>query len=72
MVSVDRPAIIRRFGGSKELADGLGIPESTIRNWPALGIPGKWHLPLLRLARERGVPLTDEDLLSTTKTGRAA
>ncbi|MGI9408424.1 MAG: carph-isopro domain-containing protein [Hyphomicrobiaceae bacterium] len=60
--------IVSRFGGPKKLAGELGIPASTVANWPSLGgVPGKWHLKVLRLARERGVALTDDELLNTRR-----
>jgi hypothetical protein len=71
--------IIERFGA---------IPDAYAEVGPALGvspkavelmvrrdrIPYRHHLPLLRLARERGVALSEEELLSTTSrnTERAA
>jgi hypothetical protein len=65
--------IIDLFGGTGVVADLLGANQSAVSMWRARGgIPGKWHLPLLRLARERGVELSDEELLSTTNTGRTA
>lgn len=60
--------IVGRFGGPKKLAGRLGIPASTVANWPWLGaIPGKWHLELLRLAEELGVPLTASELMKASR-----
>lgn len=60
--------IVSRFGGPKKLAGELGIPASTVANWPSLGgVPGKWHLKVLRLARERGIALTDDELLNARR-----
>ena len=64
--------LIMRFGGFEEMGALLGLSESTIRNWPERGIPSRLHISLLRLAREQGIQLSDEDLLSTTSRGRAA
>ena len=64
--------LIMRFGGFEEMGALLDLSESTIRNWPERGIPSRLHIPLLRMAREQGVELSEDELLSTTKTGRAA
>ena len=64
--------IVSRFGGPKKLAGELGIPASTVGSWSWLGrVPGKWHLLLKRLAAERGIELSDEELL-TTRRGKEA
>lgn len=63
--------IVSLFGGPSALADALGgIGQTAVSNWSRQnggGVPGKWHLPLLALAEERGVDLTPGDLLSTTR-----
>ncbi len=65
--------LIMRFGGFEEMGALLGLSESTVRNWPERGIPSRLHLRLLRLASERGVQLSGDELLSTaSRTGRAA
>ena len=65
--------IIDLFGGTGAIAELLGANKSAVSMWRTRdGVPGKWHLPLLRLARERGVELSEDELLSTTNTGRAA
>ena len=64
--------LIMRFGGFEEMGVLLGLSESTVRNWPERGIPSRLHLPLMRLAREQGVELSEDELLSTTSRGRAA
>lgn len=59
--------IIERFGGRDALADALGQRPKTVEQWSRRDrIPGVWHLPLMRLARQQGVSLTDDELLSTT------
>ena len=67
-------SIIERLGGRSALSGEFPeLSEKAVFMWERRGgIPGKWHLPLLRFARERGVELSDDELLSTTKTGRAA
>ncbi len=63
--------IIDLFGGTGVVADLLGANKSAVSMWRTRdGIPGKFHLTLLRLARERGVELSDDELLSTAKNGR--
>jgi len=61
--------ILARFGGVDALAATLEIPPSTIRNWSAGGVPGKWHSRLLILARERDVDLSVDELLETASRG---
>ena len=66
----DVSEVLRRFGGAAAVADAFSIPVSTVWNWPWKGfVPAKWHLPLLRLARDRGVELSEDELLSTTSRG---
>jgi hypothetical protein len=67
-----RSAIIDKFGGRRTLADKLGIPVSTVSNWPSLGIPPKWFGRLKALASEDGVSLTWEELWQTTNLRRAS
>ncbi len=54
--------LIRRLGGPVEVARLIGVTHGCITNWYRRGIPdgAKWRL--LRLARERGIDLTVEDL----------
>ena len=60
--------IVSRFGGPKKLAGALGIPASTVGSWSWLGrVPGKWHLLMKRLAEDRGIELSDEELLTTRR-----
>ncbi len=55
------------------LAEELGVSDEARRKWREReAVPGTWHLPLMRLAREQGVQLSEDDLLSTTSRGRAA
>ncbi len=69
--SLASPAsIIARFGGRRVLAERLGIPLSTVSNWPTLGIPTKRLRCLKALAEEDGVDLTWEELWEATSRGR--
>ena len=58
--------IIRKFGGPSAMASLLGCSASAVRNWsdPDRGIPARYHLRLLRLARERGIALSEDELLN--------
>jgi hypothetical protein len=57
--------LIKRFGGPSKLGEEIGVGQSAVSMWNDRGIPGKWHLPLLRKAREMGISLTEEELLAT-------
>ncbi len=60
--------VIRRFGGQSALAALLGRRQSTIQYWAKTGrIPARWQGVLLRLARERGVPLEPKDFVATPR-----
>ena len=67
-------SIIERLGGRSALSGEFPeLSEKAVFMWERRGgIPGKWHLPLMRLAREQGVELSEDELLSTTSRGRAA
>ena len=55
------------------LAAELGVSVEARRKWRERGIvPSRLHLKMLRLAPERGVQLSEDELLSTTSQGRAA
>lgn len=59
--------IVGRFGGPSALAREIGRTQSAVSNWIAEGaIPDSWHLRLLRLAKEKALPLTEDELLSAT------
>jgi len=56
--------IIQRFGGQTALAKALGRRQSTVQHWAKTGrIPSQWHEPLMKLAREKGVPLEPADFV---------
>ncbi len=67
-------SIIERLGGRSGLAGEFPeLSEKAVFMWERRGgIPGKWHLALMRLAREQGVELSEDELLDTTSRGRAA
>lgn len=61
-------SIIKRLGGEAAIASAFDLSEKAVWQWSNRNsIPGRWHLSLLRLARERGVELTDDELLSATR-----
>ncbi|HEY8325999.1 MAG TPA: inositol-3-phosphate synthase, partial [Ktedonobacterales bacterium] len=56
--------IIRRFGGQSALATLLGKRQSTIEHWAKTGrVPAQWQVPLMSLARGRGVILEAKDFV---------
>lgn len=64
--------VITRFGGVRPLARLLGKDPSTIHRWkmPASKgglngrVPSSVQLPLLELARQRGIALTADELIN--------
>lgn len=66
MEAIENPAqrIIRRFGGQSALAALLGKRQSTIEYWAKTGrVPAQWQVPLMSLARQRGVILEAKDFV---------
>src|SRR5690242_6291994 len=56
--------IIKRFGGQSALAALLGKRQSTIEHWAKTGrVPAQWQVPLMSLARQRGVILEAKDFV---------
>ena len=56
--------IINRFGGQSALARDIGKGQSTVAYWVKQDtIPSKWHRPLLKLARDKGIDLAPRDLV---------
>jgi myo-inositol-1-phosphate synthase len=56
--------IIRRFGGQSALAALLGKRQSTIEHWAKTGrVPAQWQVPLMSLARSRGMILEAKDFV---------
>lgn len=63
--------IVERIGGAELLAKRFAVSLKAIEMWGRRGgIPPKWHFDLLRLAEERGVALSLEEL--STQSQRAA
>jgi myo-inositol-1-phosphate synthase len=69
MVLMERGAnaaerIIKRFGGQSALAALLGKRQSTVEHWAKTGrVPAQWQVPLMSLARQRGVILEAKDFV---------
>jgi myo-inositol-1-phosphate synthase len=56
--------IIKRFGGQSALAALLGKRQSTVEHWAKTGrVPAQWQVPLMALARQRGVILEAKDFV---------
>lgn len=63
---------IRALGGSKALAEILGLTHAAVRNWSAIGFfPPRLYLTISKLANERKVYL-DETLFRERSNGKAA
>lgn len=41
----------------------LGVGDHNLNIWRRRGVPGKWHLPLLRYARENDLRLIEADMM---------
>ena len=56
-----------RWPSITAVAMSEGATDWQVTKWRTRrAVPGSWHLKLLAAARKRGVPLTEEELLSTT------
>lgn len=61
--------IIARLGGTAEMMRLFGVGASAVSNWRSANrFPDRLHLRVLRLCEERGVPLTADELLSTSNS----
>jgi hypothetical protein len=55
--------VIEDLGRRTAVADALGCSYQTVRKWDDQGsIPAHWWIDLVRLAKERGDPLSLEEL----------
>lgn len=69
---MDVSFIMSKFGGAAPLADLLGYPVTTVRNWEdRKRIPAKHFATLIDAAKKKGVSLTAEELVSITKTKKS-
>lgn len=66
-------AIINMLGGRNALSILLKVEDNTVKSWLQNGIPGRYHIDILRLARERGHAgaITLTKLQRTQAAGRA-
>lgn len=72
---LDKPAeaVVDRFGGTRAMADAMGLPPSTIQSWKSVGfIPAQHQQRVWLAARERGIKLTADDIIGITRTEKAA
>jgi len=62
-----------RWRSIAEVAREAGASDWQVNKWKTRrAVPGDWHLKLLAAARERGVALSEEELLSTTSRKEVA
>jgi hypothetical protein len=65
--------ILKAIGGVSEVSSRLSVPNATVRHWGTHGIPLRYHLPIIKLAKEKGLEkgaVTLDRLLATTVAGR--
>lgn len=64
--------VIKLFGGTVKVAKALGISHSAVSNWRVTGIPdaNKWRL--MKIAKERGISLSIEQLEMASSEKSAA
>jgi hypothetical protein len=65
--------IMKAIGGTGEIAATLRLPIPTVRHWATQGIPLKYHMSIIRIAKEKGLGknmITLDKLLATTVAGR--
>lgn len=61
--------IISQFGGQAALAALLGVQQSAIAYWVKRGgAPDKWHAQLLALAKDKGIDIKRQDLITASKS----
>lgn len=62
-------SLIEQLGGPERLAGDLDPPcgRRAVAYWPQRGIPNARSLEVLRLARRRGVALSESKLLEMTR-----
>lgn len=65
--------IVHLLGGTTQIAKRLKVSPTTVNSWLQQGVPQRYHLDMLRLARERGVTaeVTLDSLVATQADGRA-
>lgn len=63
----DPPSIIASPGADywpiiKEIGTAQGVSSDALKQWKRRGVPGKFRLPIVRLAAERGIAIPDAAL----------
>jgi hypothetical protein len=48
----------------KQCGTIAGANAEAMKKWFQRGVPGKWHLVLLRTARENDIELSEDDLIA--------
>jgi len=72
---IEKPAqaVVDRFGGTRAMADAMGLPPSTIQSWKNVGfIPAQHQQRVWLAARQRSIPLTADDIIGIPKMEKAA
>lgn len=66
--------VLRLLGGSRVVADSLGLTRRAVRAWAQRGIPGRHHYAIMRLVTERGLDgqITHEQLDRTVADRRSS
>lgn len=55
------PSIAGMWRFIKSFGAEMGIKAEAMKKWRRNGVPHRWRLPLLRMAAERGVALSERD-----------
>jgi predicted transcriptional regulator len=55
--------IIDQLGGSKAIAETLGITQANVSNWRKRDIPRRYRVTLARMALDKGVMLPADFLV---------
>jgi hypothetical protein len=61
--------IINLLGGATHLATILKLSTSGVHNWKSRGIPWRWRVPVVALAKKRGVVLPGDFLTRENENG---
>lgn len=67
---VNHREFLEKFGPAKNAADAFGVSNIVIGHWKMRGIPPLYWRRTLQLARERELPLTEDDLAETSPSKR--
>lgn len=50
----------------KQCGTIAGVHAEAMKKWFQRGVPGRWHLVLLRVARENNIELSEDDLIAAS------